>query len=88
MSSSAANKYLGGIGASLNNPNIMLDLTIPNEHSYQQEIVDTTLAAFLAGEISRDQAMETITTGWEQLTDEIGREQQKTFYRTSLGLTP
>ncbi len=88
MSSSAANKYLGGIGASLNNPNIMLDLTIPNEHSYQQEIVDATLAAFLAGEISRNQAMANITNGWEKLTDEIGREEQKMFYRTSLGLQP
>lgn len=88
MSSTAANKYLGGIGASLNNPNIMLDLTIPNERSYQQDIVDKTLAAFLAGDISRDEAMENITTGWEKLTDELGREEQKAFYRTSLGLTP
>ena len=88
MSQTAANKYLGGIGASLNNPNIMLDLTIPNEHSYQQEIVDETLADFLAENISRDEAMERITTGWEKLTDELGREDQKTFYRTSLGLAP
>ncbi|MEL7354918.1 MAG: hypothetical protein AAFN40_00005 [Cyanobacteria bacterium J06560_6] len=66
----------------------MLDLTIPNEHSYQQEIVDTTLAAFLSGDISRDQAMEEITNGWEKITDEMGREEQKTFYRTSLGMTP
>ena len=88
MSATAANKYLGGIGASLNNPNIMLDLTIPNEHSYQQEIVDTTLAAFLLEEINTAEAMERITTGWEALTDELGREEQKTFYRTSLGLTP
>ena len=88
MSRTAANKYLGGIGASLNNPNIMLDLTIPNEHSYQQEIVDATLAAFLAGDISRDEVMAEITTGWEKLTEELGREEQKTFYRTSLGLTP
>ena len=88
MSRTAANKYLGGIGASLSNPNIMLDLTIPNEHSYQEEVLDDTLAAFAAGDISRNEAMEQITTGWEKLTDELGREEQKIFYRTSLGLTP
>ncbi len=86
MSPTAANKYLGGIGASLNNPNIMLDLTIPNNNGYQQEILGTALSSFLAGEITRDQAMETITTGWEALTDEMGRTQQKAVYRTGLGL--
>lgn len=84
MSPAAANKYLGGIGASLNNPNIMLDLTIPNNNGYQQEILGTALSAFLAGEIGRDQAMDTITTGWEALTDDMGREQQKAIYRTGL----
>ena len=88
MSSSAASKYLGGIGASLNNPNIMLDLTIPNEHSYQQEILDKTLADFLREKISKEEAMAQITSEWEKITDEMGREEQKTFYRTSLGLEP
>jgi len=88
MSPSAANKYLGGIGASLNNENMMLDLTIPNNNGYQQEVLDTVIAAFLAGDISRDVAMEKITTGWEKLTDKIGREQQKTTYKSSLGLNP
>ncbi len=88
MSLDAANKYLGGIGASLNNSNIILDLTIPKEHSYKQEILDETLAAFLAGDLSRDQAMTKITTGWEQLTDRLGRDEQKKFYRTSLGIKP
>ncbi len=88
MSPTAANKYLGGIGASLNSPNIMLDLTIPNNNGYQKEILDTTISAFLAGEISRDRAMSKITTGWEKLTDEIGRDKQKAIYRNSLGLNP
>lgn len=88
MSTTAANKYLGGIGASLNNPNIMLDLTIPNNNGYQQEIVSTVLASFLADEIDRDQAMEQITTGWEALTEEMGRDEQKAIYRIGLGLDP
>lgn len=88
MSPAAANKYLGGIGASLNNPNIMLDLTIPNNDGYQQEILGSALSSFLAGEISRDQTMDIITTGWETLTDDMGRDQQKVIYRTGLGLAP
>ena len=66
----------------------MLDLTIPNQHTYQQDILDKTLAAFLAGEISNDQAMDQITTGWENLTNRLGRSEQKGFYHTSLGIEP
>lgn len=86
MSPEAAQKYLGGIGASLNNPNIMLDLTIPNNDGYQQKVLDQTIAAFLAGKIDRDLAMQKITTGWEKITDEMGRDQQKMIYQTGLGL--
>lgn len=88
MSSTAANKYLGGIGASLNNSNIILDLTIPNNNSYLKEVLDPNIFAFLEGKISRDTAMENITTGWEKITDEIGREKQKKVYRLGLGLEP
>lgn len=88
MSPTAANRYLGGIGASLNHPNIMLDLTIPNNDGYQQEIVGRTLSRFLADEVDRDQAMKDITLAWETLTDEMGREQQKKIYQIGLGLAP
>ncbi|MBD2204120.1 extracellular solute-binding protein [Calothrix sp. FACHB-1219] len=88
MSPSAANKYLGGIGASLNNPNMMMDLTIPNNNGYQQKILDSAVADFLAGDINLNQAVTTIDTEWEKLTEKMGRSQQKTVYRIGLGLNP
>lgn len=88
MSPEAANKYLGGIGASLNNPNMMLDLTIPNNHGYQGNIVDKTLAAFLRDEIDQDEALAAITIGWENLTEDMGRAAQQEVYQTGLGQNP
>lgn len=88
MSPEATNKYLGGISASLNSPNMVLDLTIPQSHRYQQEILDPAVSQFLTDEISRDEAMKKIEQGWEQLTTEIGRKKQLAAYRNSLGLEP
>ena len=88
MSPEATNKYLGGISASLNSPNMVLDLTIPQSHRYQQEILDQAISQFIANEISRDEAIKQIEGGWEQLTTEIGRKKQLAAYRNSLGLEP
>src|SRR5467141_493697 len=56
MSEKAANDYLGAIKASLQSPNMVLDLRIPQNAYYEGTALDTTLAQFLAGEITRDAA--------------------------------
>ena len=61
MSEAAAKDYLGAIKASLDSPNMVLDLRIPNNQKYQQVVLDTTLARFLAGEIDTAATMKAIT---------------------------
>lgn len=86
MTAPEASTYLGGIGGSINSPNVVLDLTIPQNYSYQRELLDGAVSDFLAGKIGRDEAMMRITQEWNTLTDQIGRDKQKASYRTSLGL--
>ena len=87
MSPEAASNYLGAIEASLNSPNMVLDLRIPQNQRYQGVVLDTAISQFLAGEITRDECMKQIYDGWEELTEEIGRESQLAAYRASLGVT-
>jgi multiple sugar transport system substrate-binding protein len=86
MSPAAASDYLGAIESSLNSPNMMLDLRIPQNQRYQQVVLDTVVSQFLAGEVTRDQAMQQIYDGWEEITDELGRDTQLEAYLGSLGV--
>jgi multiple sugar transport system substrate-binding protein len=84
MSTAAAKNYLGAIEASLNSPNMVLDLRIPQNQRYQQVVLDTALARFLAGELDIAQTMKTIEDGWNELTEELGKDKQLAAYRASL----
>jgi len=86
MSPAAAADYLGAIEASLNSPNMVLDLRIPQNQRYQQVVLDTAISQFLAGEITREQCMKQIYDGWEEITEELGRDKQLEAYRNSLGV--
>ena len=87
MSTAAATDYLGAIQASLQSPNMVLDLRIPQTSFYQQTALDTALAQFLAGEISASQCMTQITNQWNSKTDEVGRQSQLDAYKASLSIT-
>ena len=65
---------------------MILDMRVPKSDQYQQVVLDKALAQFLAGEISRDDAMKQITDGWEQVTNTEGREKQQAAYKASLGV--
>ncbi|GBD19787.1 Erythritol/L-threitol-binding protein [bacterium HR28] len=86
MSKAAARNYLGAIKDSLNSPNMVLDLRIPGAQRYQGVVLDTVLSRYLAGELTTKQAMEELTKGWNEITDELGREKQKQAYRSSLSI--
>ncbi|MEL7036340.1 MAG: extracellular solute-binding protein [Cyanobacteria bacterium J06592_8] len=88
MTPEVASTYLGAIGGTINSPNVVLDLTIPRNYNYQRELLDKAVSDFLAGKISRDEAMRQIAQDWNTLTDQVGREAQKASYRSSLGLDP
>ena len=85
MSEKATKDYLGAIQASLNSPNMVLDLRIPKNQAYQQVILDTAIARLLAGEIDKAQAMEAIEEGWVELNEDNGVDEQLGFYRKPLG---
>jgi multiple sugar transport system substrate-binding protein len=86
MSEQAAKDYLGAIEASLNSPNMVLDLRIPQNQYYQGVVLDGAIAKFLAGEQDIAATMKEIAEGWEQKTEELGREKQLAAYRATLGV--
>jgi multiple sugar transport system substrate-binding protein len=87
MSQAAANDYLGAIKASLQSPNMVLDIRIPQSAFYEGTALDTALAQFLAGEITRDAAAKQIFDQWNKKTDEIGRDAALAAYKATLGVT-
>jgi multiple sugar transport system substrate-binding protein len=86
MSEQAAKDYLSAIEASLNSPNMVLDLRIPQNQYYQGIVLDGAIAKFLAGEQDIAATMKEIAEGWEQKTEELGREKQLAAYRATLGV--
>jgi multiple sugar transport system substrate-binding protein len=86
MSKDAAENYLGAIRDSLQSPNMILDLRVPKSAQYQGVVLDTALAQFLAGELDRDQTIRQIESGWEKITNDEGRDQQKQAYAESLNI--
>ena len=85
MSEKAAKSYLGAIQASLNSPNMVLDLRIPKNQSYQGVVLDTAVARLLAGEIDKATAMATIEEGWNELNEDNDTAKQLSFYKATLG---
>jgi multiple sugar transport system substrate-binding protein len=86
MSPQAASDYLGAIEASLASPNMVLDLRIPQNQRYQGVVLDTAVSQYLAGEITVEECMQQIYDGWEEITDELSREEQLEAYRNTLGV--
>ncbi len=87
FSKEAAENYLGAIKDSLNNANMSSDFRIPGAQSYTGVVLDRELARYLAGEITVDEALANIETGWEEITEDLGRDKQGELYRLSLGAT-
>jgi multiple sugar transport system substrate-binding protein len=87
MSQNAAKDYLGAIQASLQSPNMVLDIRVPQSAFYEGTALDTALAQFLAGEISRDATAKQIADQWNKKTDELGRDKQLAAYKATLGVT-
>jgi multiple sugar transport system substrate-binding protein len=85
MSEAAAKNYLGAIEASLNSPNMILDLRIPQNQKYQQVVLDEAVSRFLAGEIDKEAAMKAIEDGWNELNEEIGKDEQLAIYKSTVG---
>jgi multiple sugar transport system substrate-binding protein len=85
MSETAAGSYLGAIKASLESPNMVIDLRIPQNQRYEQVVLDTAVARFLAGELDADATMKAIESGWNEITDDLGKDDQLRAYKASIG---
>ena len=83
----SAKNYLGAIKDSLNNPNMASDIKIPGAQQYTGVVLDRELARFLAGDITAEEAVANVEAGWEEITEEFGRDAQRDIYGLSLGIT-
>ena len=86
LSQAAAENYLGAIKASLENTNMVLDMRIPLTKRYQQDVLDTAVSQYLAGELDAAATGQAIADGWNAISDEAGREAQLAAYVASLGV--
>ncbi len=86
LSQDAATNYLGAIKASLENKNMVLDLRIPLTVRYEQNVLDTAVSQYLAGELDAAGTEQAIADGWNAITDEAGKDKQLAAYIASLGV--
>ena len=84
LSETAANNYLGAIKDTLANPNMVLDLRIPQTADYEQDVLDKAVASYLVGDADEAETMQAITDGWNAITDKAGRDSQLAAYNASL----
>ncbi|MEL6522924.1 MAG: extracellular solute-binding protein [Pseudomonadota bacterium] len=87
FSQASAENYLSAVKDSLNHPNMASDFRIPGAQQYTGVVLDRELARFMADEITVEQALANIEEGWEEITEDFGREDQAAIYSLSLGIT-
>ncbi|ASJ74405.1 extracellular solute-binding protein [Granulosicoccus antarcticus] len=80
-----AREYLGAQQASVTADNVALDMRLPAYFSYT-EILEIELSKALAGDVTPQEALDTVAAGWNELTDDLGRDEQLAAYRASMGL--
>jgi multiple sugar transport system substrate-binding protein len=85
MPEELAVNYIGAINGALNNLNMSSDMKLPGAQKYTGVVLDTELARYLAGEISVEEALENIETGWDEITEDFGREEQIEAQSLALG---
>ncbi|MEC7437712.1 MAG: ABC transporter substrate-binding protein, partial [Pseudomonadota bacterium] len=85
MPKALAENYIGAINGALNSLNMASDMKIPGAQKYTSVVLDTELARYLAGEISVDEALENIEEGWEEVTEDFGRDEQIAAQALALG---
>lgn len=81
-----ATEYLSAQKASVVADNIALDMRLPGYFSYT-EILEIELSKALNGDVTPQEALDAVAVGWNELTDEFGRDAQLEAYRASMGLS-
>ena len=65
---------------------MVLDMRIPKTKEYEQDVLDVAVSQYIAGELTAEETMQQITDGWNQITDQVGRDAQLKAYQDSLGV--
>jgi len=86
MPQALADNYLGAINGALANLNMSSDMKIPGAQQYTSIVLDRELARYLADEITVDEALANIEEGWEEITEDFGRDEQIEAQALALGL--
>jgi multiple sugar transport system substrate-binding protein len=69
----------------LANPNMASDFKIPGANGYSSVVLDRELARYLANEITVEEALKNIEAGWEEITEDFGRDAQIKAQALALG---
>jgi multiple sugar transport system substrate-binding protein len=77
--------YLSSNADSYNHPNAANEPRIPGIFQYYSRAEDELVKGLGSG-ASAQEIADAIAAGWEEITDQIGRESQIELYRASLGL--
>jgi multiple sugar transport system substrate-binding protein len=85
MTEDEAKNYLGAINDSMNSPNMILDLRIPQNQKYQQVVLDEAISRYLSGEIDKEATIKAVVDGWNDLNDQIGKDDQLKIYKATIG---
>ncbi len=80
-----AEMYLDTQLASLNAPNVALDMRLPGYFEYTR-LLEAQLIRALSFEIPPAEALNNAAADWDALTERLGRERQRAAYRASMGL--
>jgi multiple sugar transport system substrate-binding protein len=64
---------------------MILDLRVPQNQRYQQVVLDTAVARYLAGELDVDQTVQTVVEGWNEINEELGVDDQLAAYKATIG---
>ena len=81
-----AKEYLDAVRADLENPNVIIDLRIPGKPEYVDTVLDLHVCSAIVGEEDPADALQTIYDEWEKITERLGRDSQKEFYRKMMGM--
>ena len=85
MPQDLAENYIGAINGALNSLNMASDMKIPGAQQYTSVVLDRELARYLADEISVEEALANIEEGWEEITEDFGRDEQIAAQALALG---
>jgi multiple sugar transport system substrate-binding protein len=85
MPQELAENYMGAINGALSNLNMASDMKIPGAAKYTSVVLDTEIARYLVGETTVEEALKNIEAGWEEVTEDFGRDSQIKFQGLALG---